>query len=240
MVKKAVIFLFLFCLLLALGACGTETENIVEDLKGPEGIELFAGLWYYEEQSVWIEVYYDGTWCSFEDGGMIRSYGKLDIDGQQADLKPTEGQDSYVFAASEGALLDAAGKSLFQVTEVGIVKPLIVNTLGVPDSIPSEERVQGQPDTTLAETYAGFYVSENGIYALELETDASYELQEYGMVIEKGQFLHLTEPDYGQSYAVAEESAEYRLILTQEERLYLHGCGAFAPVEKTELQEDPE
>ena len=237
--KKWILLILSLSLLICLAGCGNkEEENIVEDLEGPEGIDLFAGLWYYEESDLWVEVYYDGTWCSFEDGGMLRSFGSMTIDGQVGTLEPTEGEDRFTFTATEGKLTDAGGKTLFKVTEVGIRKPLMVNDLGVPDTISFKTEVEGDVDLAMVKEYAGFYISEDGIFALELFEDGSYELQEYGLLIENGSFLRLTVPYEGQIYAVDRDMKEYRLVITQEERIYLGNCGIFAPGEKSSASDE--
>lgn len=229
--KKWILLLLSLCLLFGMAACGE--QNIVEDLEGPEGIDLFTGIWYCEKRDVWIEIYYDGSWCSFEDGGMLRSYGPMTVAGNVGSLDPTEGTDSFLLTATEGKLTDDLGFTLFKVTEVGVRKPLIVNDLGVPDTLSSGTKVEGEVDLSFAKKYAGFYISEDGIFAVELFEDGTYDLQEYGLLVESGRFLRLTEPDYGQIYAVAPNMKEYRLVIAQEERLYLGGCGAFAPGEKS-------
>ncbi len=229
--KRWITLLLALCLLFSLASCGE--QDIVEELEGPEGIDLFAGIWYCEKRDVWIEIYYDGSWCSFEDGGMLRSYGPMTVAGNVGSLDPTEGTDSFLLTATEGKLIDDLGYTLFKVTEVGVRKPLIVNDLGVPDTISFKTKVEGEVDCSFAKEYAGFYISEDGIFGLELFDDGTYELQEYGLLIEAGSFLRLTEPDYGQIYAVAPNMKEYRLVIAQEERLYLGGCGAFAPGEKS-------
>lgn len=239
--KKWVLLLLTLCLAFSLVACGGEEateENIVEDLEGPEGIELFAGLWYYERRDLWVEVYYDGSWCSFEDGGMLRSFGTMTIADGVGTLAPTEGEDAFVFIAGEDSLSDEAGNSLFHVTEVGIQKPLIVNDLGVPDVLPSDARVEGKVDSSFVKDYAGFYISEDGIFALELFEDGTYEIQEYGLLVESGSFLRLTEPDYGEIYAIDTDMQKYRLVIAQEERIYLGECGIFAPGEKATLSDE--
>ncbi len=237
--KKWILLLLCSCLLFCLWGCnGDEPENIVEDLKGPEGIEFFAGLWYCENRDVWVEVYYDGTWCSFEDGGMLRSYGSVTVSGTMATLDPIEGTDSFLLTATDGKLTDDLGYSLFKVTEVGVRKPLIINDLGVPDILPPDTKIRGDVDNRLAKEYAGFYISEDGIFALELYADGQYELQEYGLLIESGSFMHLTEPDHGQTYAVDMDMQKYRLVIVEEERLYLGDCGIFAPGEKSEGSEE--
>ena len=228
--RKWIVLLLSLCILFAMTAC-TE-ENIVEDLEGPEGIELFAGIWYYENKDLWIEIYYDGAWCSFEDGGMLRSYGTATITGEVGNLSPTEGADSFLLSAKSGLLADDLGNTLFRVTEVGVRKPLIVNNLGIPDILPEKTEVVGTVDLTMAKEYAGFYISEDGIFALELFPDGTYELLEYGLLVESGSFLRLTEPNYGEVYAVDLDMQKYRLVIAQEERLYLGDCGIFAPGEK--------
>ncbi|MBR6825119.1 MAG: hypothetical protein IKM59_01090 [Oscillospiraceae bacterium] len=231
--KKWILLLISLCLALALCACGEkEPENIVEDLEGPEGIDLFAGLWYHEEADLWVEIYYDGAWCTFEEGGILRSYGSLTIENRTATLEPKEGEDKLILTAGDGKLTDPENVALFQVTEVGVRKPLIVNDLGVPDTLSSDTKAEGDVDPSFVETYAGFYISEDGIYALELFADGGYEIQEYGLITEKGSVLRLTEPERGQLYAVATEGKAHRLLLAQEERLYVGGIGTFAPGEK--------
>lgn len=233
--KKWVLLLLTLCLAFSLVACGGEEateENIVEDLEGPEGIELFAGLWYYERRDLWVEVYYDGSWCSFEDGGMLRSFGTMTIADGVGTLAPTEGEDAFVFIAGEDSLSDEAGNSLFHVTEVGIQKPLIHNELNVPDTIAPNVTVEGKVDPSFVKSYEGFYISEDGIYALEIFADGTYDLQEYGLLVESGSVLRVTEPAYGQFYAVDRDMLKYRLIIPQEERLYVGDCGIFAPGEK--------
>ncbi len=237
--KKWILLLLCSCLLICLWGCkGDEPENIVEDLEGPEGIEFFAGLWYCENRDLWVEVYYDGTWCSFEDGGMLRSCGPVTVSGTVASLEPTEGTDAFLLTAEDGRLTDELGYSLFKVTEVGVRKPLIINDLGVPDILPPDTETQGTVDTSLARKYAGFYISEDGIFALEIFADGQYELQEYGLLVESGSLMHLTEPDYGQTYAVDRDMLKYRLVIPEEDRLYLGDCGIFAPGEKNEGAEE--
>lgn len=237
--KKWIVLILSLTLLLCLVGCGNKgPENIVEDLEGPEGIECFAGLWYCENRDIWVEVYYDGTWCSFEDGGMLRSYGPVTVSGTMATLEPTEGGDSFLFTAMNGKLTDDLGSSLFKVTEVGVRKPLIINDLGVPDILPSDTEIRGNVDNGLAKEYAGFYISEDGIFALEVFVDGRYELQEYGLLVESGSFMHLTEPDHGQTYAVDMDMRKYRLVIAEEERLYLGDCGIFVPGEKSEGAEE--
>lgn len=231
--KKWILLFLGLCLLLSMGACKNKApEDIVEELVGPEGIDDFAGLWYHEEKDLWIEVNYDGSWCSFEDGGMLRSHGPMTIDGQVGTLEPKEGEERFALTAADGGLIDEQGVALFRVTEVGVRKPLIVNDLGVPDRISSDIKIAGVPAPDLGKNYAGFYISEDGIFALEIFADGGYELQEYGLLIESGSLLCVTDPDYGQVYAVDTDSKECRLVIPQEERLYLGGCGAFAPGEK--------
>ena len=232
--KKWILLLLCFCLLFSLMGCkGDEPENIVEDLEGPEGIDLFAGLWYCENRDLWVEIYYDGTWCCFEDGGILRSYGPVTITAQVAALEPTEGQDFFLLNVADGKLTDDLGYSLFKVTEVGVRKPLIINDLGVPDILPPDTKIQGEADTRMAKEYAGFYISEDGIFALELFADGQYELQEYGLLVESGSFMYLTEPNHGQTYAVDTDMQKYRLVIPEDERLYLGDCGIFAPGEKS-------
>ncbi len=229
--KKWVLLLLAVVMLFTLSACGGN-ENIVEDLEGPDGIDSFAGLWYDEGRDLWLEVYYDGTWCTFVDGGMLQSYGSLTIDQMVGTLVPTEGEDRYVLTAGEENLTDENGQVLFHVTEVGIRKPLIVNELDVPDVLPSDTTVEGETALSFAKQYAGFYISEDGIYGLDVYEDGTYELQEFGLLIESGSLLRLTEPAYDQIYAIDTDMKEYRLVLAEEERLYLGGCGAFAPGKK--------
>ena len=94
--KKWILLLLCLSLLVCMAGCGEkEPENIVEDLEGPEGIELFAGLWYCEHRDLWVEIYYDGTWCSFEDGGLLRAYGSVTIAESVAVLEPKEGEESW-------------------------------------------------------------------------------------------------------------------------------------------------
>ena len=232
--KKWILLLLCLSLLISSAGCGMkEPENIVEDLEGPEGIDFFAGLWYCENRDLWVEIYYDGTWCSFEDGGVLRSYGPVTIEEQVAELQPTEGTDAFVFTARNGLLADDLGYELFKVTEVGVRKPLIVNELGVPDVLSGDETVEGQVDSAFVKKYAGFYISEDGIFALELFEDGTFELQEYGLLVESGTFLRLTEPDYGEIYSVDRDMQKYRLVIEQEDRLYLGDCGIFAPGEKS-------
>lgn len=143
--KKWILLLLCLSLLVCMAGCGEkEPENIVEDLEGPEGIELFAGLWYCEHRDLWVEIYYDGTWCSFEDGGLLRAYGSVTIAESVAVLEPKEGEESWSFTSSNGKLTDDLGYTLFQVTEVGVRKPLIVNELGVPDVLPEDETAEGR------------------------------------------------------------------------------------------------
>lgn len=232
-VKKYVIWILVLCLLLPLWGCGKgEQEDIVEELEGPEGIELFAGLWYYEARNLWIEIYYDGAWCSFEDGGMLRSHGDLTITEDTAVLEPKEGEDRFSLQSFGRILSDEGGNSLIRVTEVGITKPPIINDLGIPDTISSMDMFEGEAAPDFCKEHAGFYISEDGVYALELWADGRFELQEYGMVIESGELVRAVEPDYGQIYTVDPESTQYRLLFVQEGRLYLGGCGTFAPGEK--------
>lgn len=226
--KKWILLLLTAALMLSMCACGGN-QSIVEELEGPEGIEFFTGIWYDEGQDLWLEVYYDGTWCTFVDGGMLSSYGTLTIQGAVGTLTPTEGADRYVLTASEDILTDGNGQELFHVTEVGIRKPLIVNELDVPDTISSDTNVDGSVDLSFAKEYAGFYISEDGIYGLDVYEDGTYDLQEFGLLIESGRFLRLTEPAYDQIYAVDPDMKEVRLVLPREERIYLGGCGAFAP-----------
>ena len=228
--KKWIVLLLTLCLLLSATACGQ--QDIVEEIEGPDGIDLFAGIWYYEPRDLWIEIYYDGSWCSFEDGGMLRSYGPMTIGENVGTLEPTEGTDTFLLTAKDGALTDEQGHTLFKVTEVGVRKPMITNDLDVPNTIPAHEKVEGTVDGTFCQTYAGFYISEDGIFALELFADGSYEIQEYGLLVESGTFLRLTEPNYGQIYAVDRDMGKYRLVIPQEERLYLGDCGIFTPGEK--------
>ncbi len=232
--KKWSLLLLTLCLLFCLSGCnGNEPENIVEDLEGPEGIGLFGGLWYYEDRDLWIEIYYDGTWCSFEDGGMLRSFGPITIEGQVGTLVPKEGEDRFTLTAVEDRLRDGEGKLLFQVTEVGIRKPLIVNDRGVPIALSGDVLIEGEVDPSFVKKYAGFYISEDGIFALELFEDGTFELQEYGLLVESGTFLRLTDPDYGEIYTVDRDMQKYRLVIEEEERLYLGDCGIFAPGEKS-------
>ena len=232
--KKWILLLLCLSLLMCMAGCGEkEPENIVEDLEGPEGIELFAGLWYCEHRDLWVEIYYDGTWCSFEDGGLLRAYGSVTIAESVAVLEPKEGEESWSFRSSNGKLTDDLGYTLFQVTEVGVRKPLIMNELGVPDVLPEDETAEGQVDSAFVKKYAGFYISEDGIFALEIFEDGTFELQEYGLLIESGSILRLTEPDYGEIYTVDRDVQKYRLVIPEEERLYLGDCGIFAPGEKS-------
>ena len=230
--KKWILLLLVVCLALSLAACGGE-KNIVEDLEGPEGIDLFAGIWYYEARDLWLEIYYDGSWCSFEDGGMLRAFGQVAIDGDLGTLEPTEGEDRFVLTAREGKLTDEEGAILFHVTEVGIRKPLIVNDLGLPDILPEDTKVAGDVARSFAKEYVGFYISEDGIYGLEVFEDGTFELLEYGLLVESGSFLCVTDPDYGEIYSVDTDMLKYRLVIAQEERLYLGECGIFAPGEKS-------
>ncbi len=231
--KKWSLLILCLSLLMCLAGCGgKEPENIVGDLEGPEGIAFFGGLWYHEDQDLWIEIYYDGTWCSFEDGGMLRSFGDVTIDGQVGTLTPKEGEDRFILTATEDRLRDEEGKILFQVTEVGIRKPLIVNDRDVPIMLSGDEIVEGEIDWAFVKEYAGFYISEDGIFALEIFEDGTFEIQEYGLLIESGSFLRLTEPNYGEIFSVDRDLQKYRLVIPEEERLYLGECGIFAPGEK--------
>ena len=230
--KKWLLLLLSLCLAIGLVACGGN-ENIVDDIEGPEGIEDFAGIWYCENQNLWVEIYYDGSWCSFEDGGMIRSYGPMTIQEKVGTLTPTEGTDTFVLTASEGSLTDDRGNAMFKVTEVGIRKPLMVNTSGAPDTLETDAKVEGTADLSFAKKYEGFYISEDRIYALEIFTDGTYEFQEYGLMVESGTVLRLTAPEAGQLYLVDTDMLKYRLVLPEEERLYIGDCGAFAPGEKS-------
>lgn len=229
--KKWIVLLLALCLTFCAVACGSE-KNIVEDMEGPEGIDQFVGIWYCENPELWVEIYYDGSWCSFEDGGMLRSFGPITIQENIGTLSPTEGTDSFVLTAKDGQLTDDFGNTMFKVTEVGIRKPLILNELGVPDMLEKDAKVEGDVDRSFVKTYAGFYISEDGIFALELFEDGTYEIQEYGLLVESGSFLRITEPDYGEIYAVDTDMQQYRLVIAQEERLYIGQCGIFAPGEK--------
>ena len=229
--KKWILLLLTLCMAVSLVACGGE-KSIVEDLEGPEGIELFGGIWFYESRDLWVEVYYDGSWCSFEDGGMLRSFGMMTIEGNVGTFEPTEGQDGFVLIAVEDQLTDPEGNALFHVTEVGIRKPLIVNDLGVPLALDGGVIVEGTVDTSFVKKYAGFYISEDGIFALELFADGTFELQEYGLLVESGSFLRLTEPNYNEIYSVDRDMQKYRLVIGEDERLLLGDCGIFAPGEK--------
>ena len=229
--KKWLIPILMVVLCLTLCSC-KGNDSIVEELEGPEGIEQFASLRYCAEQDLWLEIYYDGTWCTFEDGGMLRSNGSMTIEGNVGTLTPAEGSDSFQLTSLDDTITDQFGYSYYRVTEVGIRKPLIVNELGVPDTLESNAKVEGTPDLALAETYAGFYISEDGIYGLDIYPDGTYDLQEFGLLIESGSLLALTEPAYGQTYAVGTDAENYRLVIPQEERLYFGGCGGFAPGQK--------
>lgn len=226
--KKWILLLLTVVLVLSLCACGGN-QSIVEEPEGPDGIEFFGGIWYDEGRDLWLEVYYDGTWCTFVDGGMLSSYGSLTIEGMVSTLTPTEGSDHYVLTAGEDILTDENGQELFHVTEVGIRKPLIVNELDVPDILAPDTVVDGEVATSFAMEYAGFYISEDGIYGLDVYEDGTYDLQEFGLLVESGSFLRLTEPAYHEIYAIDPDMRQYRLVLAQEERIYLGGCGAFAP-----------
>ena len=229
--KKWIMFLLVISVVFVFTACKGE-EDIVGEIDGPEGIDQFVGIWYCENRDLWVEIYYDGSWCSFEDGGMLRSFGPMTIQGNVGTLEPTEGTDSFVLTADAGGLTEASGDALFKVTEVGTRKPLIVNDLGVPDILPEDETVEGETALSFAKEYEGFYISEDGIFALEVFADGTFELQEYGLLVESGSFLRLTEPDYGEIYSVDRDMMKYRLIIAREERIYLGQCGIFAPGEK--------
>ncbi len=234
--KKIFGLLLLLCLVLSLCACG-ESENIVEDLDGPEGIEDFAGLWYAPSRELWVEIYYDGAWCSFSDGGMLRSYGDLSINSKTATLEPSDGEDRFVILCEKDGLSLEDGGELFAVTEVGITKPQLVNDRGAKDLLPRKKLV-GETDTAFAKEYEGFYISEDGVYAIEIFADGSFELQEYGMVVEEGQILRMSKTEKGELYTCDREVEEGRLLFASEERLYVGGIGTFAPGEKSEPSDE--
>ncbi len=235
--KKWVIFLLVISIVFAFTAC-KGNEDIVGEIEGPDGIDQFAGLWYCENRDLWVEVYYDGTWCTFEDGGMLRSFGSMTIQGNVGSLEPTEGTDSFILTAKEGGITDDLGNTMFKVTEVGTRKPLIVNDLGIPDVLEKDATVEGKTALSFAKEYEGFYISEDGIFALEVFADGTFELQEYGLLVESGDFLRLAEPDYGEIYSVDRDMMKYRLVIPQEERIYLGGCGIFAPGEKATTSDE--
>ena len=234
--KKLLVCFLLAVMVLGLCACG-ESENIVEDLEGPDGIEDFAGLWYTADAGLWIEVYYDGAWCSFEDGGMLRSYGELRIEDKTATLEPTDGEDRFVILCEKEGLRLENGGELIAVTEVGITKPVLVNDRGAEDLLPKKKLV-GETDLSFAGEYAGFYISEDGVYAIEIFADGSFELQEFGMVVEEGQILRMSKTEKGELYTYDKEVEEGRLIFASGERLYVGGIGTFAPGEKSEPSDE--
>ena len=234
--KKLLIFILLAVMVMGLCACG-ESENIVEDLEGPEGIDNFAGLWYTADMNLWIEIYYDGAWCSFEDGGMLRSYGDLSIEGESASLEPTDGEDRFVILREKEGLRLENGGELIAVTEVGITEPVLVNDRGAKDLLPRKKLV-GDADLNFAEEYEGFYISEDGIYAIEIFADGSFKLQEYGMVVEEGQILRMSKTEKGELYTCDQEAEEGRLLFASGERLYVGGIGTFAPGEKSEPSDE--
>ena len=217
-------------MLLSLCACGG-SETIVEDLEGPKGVENFVGLWYAPSMELWIEVYYDGAWCSFDDGGMLRSYGDLRIDEKMAALEPEDGEDSFVLLREKESLRLDNGELLLAVTEVGITQPALVNDRGAKDLLPKKKLV-GQADTDFCQSYKGFYISEDGIYAIEIFSGGTYELQEYGFMLEAGDILRLSKHEKGELYTCPDEGEEGRLVFAEGERLYLGGIGTFAPGEK--------
>lgn len=234
--KKLLLFFLLAVMVLGLCACG-ESENIVEDLEGPEGIEDFAGLWYSSDLNLWIEIYYDGAWCSFEDGGMLRSYGELSVEDKSATLEPSDGDDRFVILCRKEGLRLENGGELIPVTEVGITKPVLVNDRGAKDLLP-KRKLHGETDLTFAGEYEGFYISEDGIYAIEIFGDGSFKLQEYGMVVEAGQILRMSKTEKGELYTCDQEAEEGRLVFAAEERLYVGGIGTFAPGEKSEPSDE--
>lgn len=229
--KKAMAWLLVLCFLL-LSACAGGQEDIVDELEGPEGIDHFAGLWYYEFRELWIEIYYDGAWCSFTDGGLLRSYGDITIEGDRAHLEPTEGVDRLTLLHREGLLTDERGEPLIPVTEVGITRPKLVNDSGAPDTMEAEGKLQGEVDQAFCAEYQGFYISEDGVYALEIWDSGAFELQEYGLVIESGQLRRMNDTDHRQIYTVDPNGALLRLILPKGDRLYIGGIGTFAHGEK--------
>lgn len=237
--KKIVAWLLLLGLIFTLCACKkAEPENIVEDVVGPEGIDDFAGLWYAPSLNLWIEIYYTGDWCSFETGGVLRSSGVLTISGSEATLEPTlEGEDHFIIVRSDSGLRLSDGGELYAVTEVSITKPMLVNDRGVEDLLPRKD-LEGTVDPDFSQAYEGFYISEDGIYAIEIFEDGSFELQEYGMIIEKGEILRLSKPASGELYTNTKDSEEGRLIFSSEERLYIGGIGTFTPGEKAEPSDE--